>query len=199
MNKYKTKDPYYKICHRCLEETIKIDNFNKDKNGADGYQRYCKKCWKNIRMEKTKGREAANIYAKNFRKKHKNYVNILSREYRQTDKGKLSDARHLSRRRDISKTLKSDLTIEQWESCKQYFKDKENVLHCAYCDKIILRAEKEHFIALSKGGEFTKNNILPICKSCNSSKGNREFLIWYKKQPFYSKQRENKVFKYLKQ
>ena len=197
MKKYKTDKIDFKICHRCLKELLTLKNFNKDKNGADGYQRYCKECWKSIRVEGNKGREKANEYSNKYKATHRSHIKITNWEYKQTEKGKIYDARNCSKRRDLTKKLDSTLTADQWENCKKYFTDKDNNLHCAYCDKILLRADKEHFIPLSKGGEFTINNVLPICKHCNSSKRDRDFLVWFKSRDFYSKKRVNKIMKYF--
>src|SRR5690606_38223949 len=88
--------------------------------------------------------------------------------------------------------LDSNLTQEQWEQCLESFNNS-----CAYCgtnDEVMCR---EHFIPVIKGGEFSKNNIIPCCVSCNSSKRDRDFFEWYPTKDFYSKQRENKILKYL--
>jgi len=89
------------------------------------------------------------------------------------------------------RNLPSTLTKEQWMNIKISFDYK-----CAYCgmEKLL---EQEHFIPLSKGGEYTKNNIVPACRSCNSSKRDKKFFEWYPSYEYYSKQRENKVIRLL--
>lgn len=42
---------------------------------------------------------------------------------------------------------------------------------CAYCLRLIDALEMDHFVPLFRGGAHTKYNIVPACKSCNSSKG----------------------------
>ncbi len=59
------------------------------------------------------------------------------------------------------------------------------------------RLEQEHFVPISSNGPYTANNIIPACKSCNSSKRDSDFFSWYPKQPFYSKRREAKILRYL--
>ena len=95
------------------------------------------------------------------------------------------------RRRTKAKSLPSTLTIAQWEDAKLHFNNK-----CAYCGKE-KPLSQDHFIALSNGGGYTKDNIVCVCKSCNSSKNNKNFFEWYPEQAFYSKSREKKILKYL--
>jgi 5-methylcytosine-specific restriction endonuclease McrA len=95
------------------------------------------------------------------------------------------------RRRTRKHLLPSNLTFEQWGETKLHFDNK-----CAYCGKE-LPLVQEHFIALSKSGEYTINNIIPACMSCNNSKGNKDFFEWYPKYRHYSKKREKIVLKFL--
>ncbi|MCK4464389.1 MAG: HNH endonuclease [Bacteroidales bacterium] len=37
------------------------------------------------------------------------------------------------------------------------------------------RETKDHVIPISKGGDNTKENIVPACQSCNSKKFNKIF------------------------
>jgi len=95
------------------------------------------------------------------------------------------------RRRSRKEQLLNTFTIQQWEATKLYFNNS-----CAYCGKD-LPLEQEHFIALTKGGEYTTNNIIACCRSCNSSKSNKDFFSWYPKYKYYNKKRETKILKYL--
>lgn len=79
----------------------------------------------------------------------------------------------------------------QWEEIKKHFDYK-----CAYCGKDLPLAQ-EHFLALSKEGEYTLNNIIPSCKSCNSSKATKDFFKWYPNYKNYSKKRERAILKFL--
>ena len=102
-------------------------------------------------------------------------------------KGRIKDQKREARKRNLPCTL----TIAEWENIKSYFNNR-----CCYCDRELPLAQ-EHFLALSKGGEYTINNILPSCRSCNSSKSNRPFEIWYHYYKYYSKKRETKILKFL--
>jgi len=95
------------------------------------------------------------------------------------------------KRESLKRGLDSNFTQKEWEYCKDIFKNE-----CAYCGR-----EKEltqdHFIPISKGGEYTVNNIVPACLSCNTSKNSSDFFKWYPRYKFYSAQRERKILKYL--
>lgn len=90
------------------------------------------------------------------------------------------------------KMLKSDLTVEDWIYAQNAFGWR-----CAYCGKRSERLHQEHFIPVSKNGEYTKQNIIPACQSCNSSKNNKPFKEWYPEQPFYSKDRERFIYEHF--
>lgn len=77
---------------------------------------------------------------------------------------------------------------------QQHFEGFGN--RCAYCgssNKLAI----DHFIAIANGGPDCLGNIVPSCRRCNSSKCNRDALIWYKRQVFYSTSRWRKILKLL--
>jgi len=89
------------------------------------------------------------------------------------------------------KLLPHTFTIVQWRLAKEHFKNK-----CAFCDEEV-PLTMEHFIATDNGGEFTKENIIPSCQSCNSSKGAREPIEWFREQVAYAECKETKILDYL--
>ncbi len=111
------------------------------------------------------------------------------KQYRQENSEKYRI--HCQKRRAKIRKLPYTLTLIQWEETKLHFDNK-----CAYCGKEVPLVQ-EHFIALSKGGEYTHNNILPACKNCNSSKNNKDFFQWYLKYKYFSKKRERYILEFL--
>ena len=81
------------------------------------------------------------------------------------------------RRAALKAALPATLTSYQWEHTLKHFNNC-----CAYCGEKLTNAHQDHFIPLSKGGEYTKRNIVPSCKKCNSSKSNKPPLAWLIKQ-----------------
>ena len=129
---------------------------------------------------------------KNIQKITKKKISKRSKEYRKTHKiDKTQNSIYLQRRRALKNKLPATLTFEQWEQIKKDFDYK-----CAYCGEE-LPLSQDHFIALSKGGEYTHNNIIPACRRCNSSKGNKDFFEWFIEQESYSEKREKFILKYL--
>jgi 5-methylcytosine-specific restriction endonuclease McrA len=45
---------------------------------------------------------------------------------------------------------------------------------CAYCGASDTPLQRDCVLALSRGGRYTLGNIVPVCRSCNASKGNAE-------------------------
>lgn len=97
-----------------------------------------------------------------------------------------------SRRRYSFGKSRTDYNIEQWLECKKYFNNC-----CAYCGKE-KELTRDHFVAFTRGGGYGKENIVPSCRSCNSSKYNKVFSEWYSDFKYYSVEREQKIVEYIK-
>jgi len=50
----------------------------------------------------------------------------------------------------------------------------ESATHCHYCGTNKAKLTVDHFVPLSKGGAHALENFVPACKSCNSSKRDRD-------------------------
>jgi len=83
------------------------------------------------------------------------------------------------------------LTKDEWRETLKRFDSA-----CVYCG-VKGDITYDHFVAFSKGGPFTKGNIVPACSFCNGSKNNRDFSDWYPEQDFYDKEREEKVLSFI--
>ncbi len=197
-----------KTCFKCSQS--KDDSaFRKRTNGKP--QAYCLDCEKTYMSDHRKKPEIKakeRVYKHQRYESHKEEVAVKGRQRYLANKPKLLEQhkewkrknkeRYLElsrieyqRRRSLKKQLESNFDKYDWQRCKDSFDN-----HCAYCGKDS-KLTQEHFIALKHGGEFTRNNILPVCGSCNHTKQSQNFFIWYPQQPFYSKQREKSILKYL--
>lgn len=89
--------------------------------------------------------------------------------YIKTEKGRFAKRKVEIKRKHQMKTSDCTLTKAGWEEIKDKYDHR-----CAYCHRQMQRLEMDHVKPLSKGGTHTAANIVPACKSCNSSKGNRD-------------------------
>ena len=161
---------------------IKIKNKQYRLDNLDREREYHKKYYKD-NVEKIK--EYYKKYCKDNAEKQKECSKRWNKEHP-------AAMRIINQRRNSQKrSLPATFTVKQWNNCKQAFDNK-----CAYCGKEKILTQ-DHFVPLSKEGGYTINNIIPACKSCNSSKGGKYFSDWYPSHKFYSKRRECNVFKYL--
>ena len=86
----------------------------------------------------------------------------------------------------------SELTEREWEFAIKYFGE-----NCCYCGKHMDKPTKDHIKPLNKGGKLSRENVIPCCPSCNSSKKDNEIMSWYQSQPFYDKTRMAKIVDYV--
>lgn len=87
-----------------------------------------------------------------------------------------------------------DYTHQEWKEALIFFGGE-----CAYCGCTTRKGQRltrDHLEPVSKGGRTTQSNIVPACQSCNSSKGAEDFRDWFMKQPFFSQERLNRIFKW---
>ena len=97
-------------------------------------------------------------------------------------------------RRTKIKSNENTLTIDEWNECLQYFDNS-----CAYCGaNNIDILSQDHVIPVSNGGGYVKNNIVPACKSCNSSKINKPLIDFYKYKDSFTYDKYTKVLNWIK-
>jgi 5-methylcytosine-specific restriction endonuclease McrA len=144
-----------KKCTKCGEVRPR-DQFPARPKSSDGLDSNCKTC--------------RSVRTKNWAQRNRKHLADLARQ-RYRSSTTIREASHMRskaakyKRKAILKTAKSDLTLDQWTAIKAAYGYR-----CAYC-----RQQKpltqDHVIPVSKGGPHTASNIVPACRSCNSSKG----------------------------
>ena len=82
-------------------------------------------------------------------------------------------ARRRKRRMDRAQ---NDLSDEQWVALKAAWGG------CAYCGKTDDAMQRDCVLALSRGGRYTLDNIVPACRSCNTSKWHDEVTSWLRRK-----------------
>lgn len=196
-----------KKCPNCKQEKELNDtNFPKNKNSSTGFDYQCKEC-KKAYYQRTKE------HKKRYYEEHKDKVLEYRRTYYAANKEKClalnSDwqrknklQRRLTNERNRTRKFgnDSDLSQEEWLKIKAYFDNS-----CAYCGMTEKEHEEkygeslhhEHVTPLVRGGSYSYGNVVLSCRSCNSSKANNWFDIWYPESKVYSEYRMNKILSYV--
>ncbi|MBE7128101.1 hypothetical protein FT639_20795 [Bacillus mycoides] len=98
--------------------------------------------------------------------------------------------------RRVNLYLGDSISNEEWEECKNHFRNEDNESCCAYCGDVADSLEKEHIISVDKGGTYSIDNIIPACSRCNRTKNNQGLNDWFRNQPFYEQKRLDKILEY---
>jgi 5-methylcytosine-specific restriction endonuclease McrA len=72
--------------------------------------------------------------------------------------------------------VEHDLTDEQWSALQVAWGG------CAYCGATSGPLQRDCVLALSRGGRYTLENVVPACRSCNTSKCNDEITGWMRRK-----------------
>ena len=72
--------------------------------------------------------------------------------------------------------VEHDLTDEQWHALMDAWGG------CAYCGGTGPALQKDCVLAISRGGRYTIENVVPACRSCNASKCNDEVTGWMRRK-----------------
>lgn len=70
----------------------------------------------------------------------------------------------------------NDLTDAQWELLVAAWAG------CAYCGEADAALQRDCVLAISRGGRYTLDNVVPACRSCNASKCNAEVTGWMRRK-----------------
>jgi 5-methylcytosine-specific restriction endonuclease McrA len=70
----------------------------------------------------------------------------------------------------------NDLTPDEWATLKAAWHG------CAYCGATDGPLQRDCVLAISRGGRYTIDNVVPACASCNTSKCNEEVTTWLRRK-----------------
>ena len=69
-----------------------------------------------------------------------------------------------------------DLTDAQWAALQAAWGG------CAYCGATDGALQRDCVLPISRGGRYTLDNVVPACRSCNTSKCNDEVTGWLRRK-----------------
>jgi len=72
--------------------------------------------------------------------------------------------------------VEHDLTPQQWAALKDAWAG------CAYCGAVGTPLQRDCVLPISRGGRYTLDNVVPACRSCNTSKRNDEVTAWLRRK-----------------
>lgn len=170
---------YYEANKEKIKE-YRLDYYNKnfDKISAKNKEYY--------EENKEEIKEKTKIYAINNPQK----VRKWKKKWQDNNQEYLSVKRHI-RRANKAKTEHS-LTLDQWEQCLEFFNYKD-----AYTGLPMEVISQDHIIPISKGGPYTRDNIVPCEININCSKQDSDMEEWFRKQPFFNKERLNRIYEWV--
>lgn len=85
-------------------------------------------------------------------------------------------AKYARRRKRRMARVAHDLSSQQWLAVQAAWGG------CAYCRSTDVSLQRDCVLAVSRGGRYTLDNIVPACGSCNASKCNDEVTGWLRRK-----------------
>ena len=86
-------------------------------------------------------------------------------------------ARYAKRRKNRLDRVENDLSPQQWQWLRETWGGR-----CAYCLSKTDNPQRDCVQAISRGGRYTIENVVPACASCNASKHNSEVTSWLRRK-----------------
>ena len=72
--------------------------------------------------------------------------------------------------------VEHDLTAAQWLALQRAWAG------CAYCGARDRALQRDCVLPVSRGGRYTLANVVPACRSCNTSKCGDEVTAWLRRR-----------------
>ena len=85
-------------------------------------------------------------------------------------------ARAARKRKRRVAAVVNDLTAAEWAAIKAAWEG------CAYCGASDGPLQRDCVMAISRGGRYTIDNVVPACAACNASKCNAEVTTWMRRK-----------------
>lgn len=84
--------------------------------------------------------------------------------------------RAAARRKRRMARVEHDLTDAEWSALREAWGG------CAYCGATDRALQRDCVLPISRGGRYTLANVVPACRSCNTSKCNDEVTGWLRRK-----------------
>lgn len=201
-SKIKTKELWKSSKYRKYISNYKKINSDKIKKYCRIYREINKKHIREVaRKYEILNKESISKRKKEYRKINIEKIQQKSKLYYISNKEKIAEYRKNNKekyqviRARRKKRLKNTINTfieKDWKECLDFFDCKD-----AYTGLPMKITSQDHIVPVSKGGGFTRQNIVPCEASINSSKHNNDMETWYRQQPFFSEERLQKIYKWI--
>ena len=190
------KIPYvFKKCTKCgrwlVASTV---NFYKHKTGKHGLRGECKECRnKQNKQWYENNREEIAEQKKQYYGANRDKIFEYHKRYYKSPQGQVASFNHHQRRRIKEEQQGAGVTKAQWVEMMSFFGWR-----CAYSGEILTKDNRtiDHIVPLNSNGNNMIWNCVPMTRSLNSSKRDKDMLEWYKEQDFYSEARLAKIYEW---
>ena len=117
------------------------------------------------RVHRQANQQRLKAYRKEYRKKNHTRIKIYNAQYAKIHP-EIDITKSRRRRAQKYGASLNDFTHGQWVAMQEHYDHR-----CVYCGKRRKgKLTQDHITPLSKGGNHTLSNIVPACRSCNSTK-----------------------------
>jgi 5-methylcytosine-specific restriction endonuclease McrA len=140
----------------------------------------------------SQNKEKISKAAKAWKENNKERKKQADKEWTRNNPEKVRERGRRRRARKCNAIQNAIITVthEDVELLKEAFNQS-----CVYCGSKE-RLTIDHVIPLAKGGTHELKNLLPCCKSCNSSKNCSPIQSWYQSKSFFSEQKWDAIVKF---
>lgn len=207
------------ICRKCSNTRSRLWREKHPERARESVNRWAKA---NLDKKRQSGRESQRkrrinnpdkmrAINRKHREAHREQARKNTQKYRKENPDKVQEGmrrwarenapkrRRLEQSRESQKrSLPATFTVADWEHALNYFHGC-----CAVCGRppgFWHRLAQDHWIPLSKGGGYTRANIIPLCHGnggCNNSKRNHDANEWLTEQ--FGKRKANQVLKRIQE
>ena len=132
-------------------------------------------------------------YHKQYYQDNRDKMAEQQKRWSQTPSGQSSRFNSNNKRRLKEEQLGIGITKGQWLEMMSFFD-----FRCAYSGETLTKDTRsvDHIVPLNSNGDNMIWNCVPMLRSLNSSKHDKDMLEWYRKQDFYDTKRLDKIYEW---
>ena len=187
------KKQYYENNKEKISEKNKQYYENNKEKKKQYYENNKEKIIERKKQYYENNKEKIRKHSKQYYENNKEKIREHSKQYRNTPQGQVVHFNSICKRRTQKQNQGNGINKDQWLEMMEYFGWK-----CAYSGKVLSKDTRsiDHIKSLNQGGEHEVWNCVPMYKTYNISKSDKDLLEWYQQQGFYSEERLQKIYEW---